>query len=61
MLFLWSALGVVSLLAAIGLAWTVKEVKVGENVARLVGFILAFSGYWYVTALSLNSGSLASI
>jgi len=42
--------GVVSLLAAIYLAWTAKEAKVGENVTRLLGFLLALFGYWYVTS-----------
>lgn len=50
MSIMWPLLGVVCLLIALGLAWTLEEATVGENVTRLVGFLLASFGYWYVTS-----------
>ena len=50
MSIMWATLGAVCLVVAIVLAWKTKEAKVGENVARLLGFLLAFFGYWYVTS-----------
>jgi hypothetical protein len=50
MAIMWPTLGMVSVILAIGLAWTLKEAKVGENVTRLLGFLIAFFGYWYVTS-----------
>ncbi|MGB6483833.1 MAG: hypothetical protein WBE86_10150 [Candidatus Acidiferrales bacterium] len=50
MSILWPALGVGCLIVAIVLAWTAKELEVGENLARLLALLLACFGYWYVTS-----------
>ena len=50
MSILWPALGVVLLIVAVVLAWTAKELEVGENLARLLALLLACFGYWYVTS-----------
>ncbi len=50
MSILWPVLGAGFLLYAVVLAWRTKELEVGENLARLLAFLLACFGYWYVTS-----------
>jgi len=47
---MWIALGVLCLIAAIVCALCTDKVEVGKNFTRLLAFLLAFYGYWYVAS-----------